>query len=60
MENELELSSTNLGIICSYYYIKIETVGSFVQKVTDNLKLTALLEIISECEELKDISYRPG
>ena len=37
VENEVELSATNLGIICSYYYIKIETIGNFVAKMNSRL-----------------------
>lgn len=53
-ENQMELTATNLGIICSYYYIKIESVGGFVEKIQENIKLKGLLEMISEAEELKD------
>jgi pre-mRNA-splicing helicase BRR2 len=60
VENEVDLTATNLGIICSYYYIKIETVGSFVERINPKLDVRSLLEILSEAEELKDFGYRPG
>lgn len=60
MQNEMDLTSTNLGIISSYYYIKIETVGNFVEQITENVKLKALLEMVCCAEELRDIAFRPG
>ena len=42
----MNLTSTNLGIISSYYYIKIETVGKFVEQITETIKLKSILELI--------------
>ena len=52
----MELVSTNLGIISSYYYIKIETIGNFVGKIqaNSNLKLKEILQMVCEAEELAD------
>lgn len=60
VSNEVDLSETNLGIICSYYYIKIESVAAIVEKISENMKLKGLLELICETEEVRDIGYRPG
>ena len=55
----MSLTSTNLGIISSYYYIKIETVGKFVEKITEAIKLKSLIELVCEAEELKHIAFKP-
>jgi len=49
-----------LGIVCSYYYISTSTIATFVEKLTDNLKMKSLIELLSEAYEFKDIAYRLG
>ncbi len=49
-----------MGIICSYYYIKIESVAGIVERISENIKLVDLLELISQTEEVKDVGYRLG
>ena len=58
-EEEDGLTSTNLGIICSYYYIKVETLAGYVQRVHENMKLKDAIQLISQAEELADFHYRP-
>lgn len=60
IEEERNLNATNLGIVCSYYYISTSTMATFVEKLTDNLKLKSLIELLSEAQEFHDISYRIG
>lgn len=42
-EDGLALTATNLGIICSYYYIKVETLANYVSKISDSSKLKSLI-----------------
>jgi pre-mRNA-splicing helicase BRR2 len=56
---ENTLVPTNLGIICSYYYIKVETLAVFLQRVTDSMKLKDVVALLSQAEELSDCQYRP-
>lgn len=59
-EKEPELSPTNLGIVCSYYYISVTTMATFVEKLTEDEKLRSLVELLSEATEFDFVSYRAG
>jgi hypothetical protein len=39
-----------LGIICSYYYINVETLATYVQKITENMKLKDIIELVSQAQ----------
>ena len=47
VEEDNELEAINSGIIANYYYIHIETVKNFSDKITSNSKLRELLFILS-------------
>lgn len=60
VRDEVELGDTNLGIICSYYYVKMESIGTIVGGITENVKMKGLLELVCGTEEVRDVGYRPG
>lgn len=60
VEEERNLNPTNLGIVCSYYYISTNTMATFVEKLTDNLKMKNLIELLSEAHEFREVAYRIG
>ncbi|KAG2296108.1 hypothetical protein Bca52824_042777 [Brassica carinata] len=60
MENELNISPSNLGRIASYYYISYTTVERFSSLLTSETKMKGLLEILTSASEYDLIPVRPG
>ena len=58
LEEEMELSPLNLGIIASYYYIKHSTIKDFSTSLTEGARLSSLLSIISQAKEFDQLSIR--
>ncbi|CAN6808070.1 unnamed protein product [Brassica oleracea] len=60
MENELNISPSNLGRIASYYYVSYTTVKRFSSLLTSETKMKSLLEILTSASEYDLIHVRPG
>ena len=60
VEEDNELEAINSGIIANYYYINIETVKNFSDKINANSKLRDLLFILSEAKEFEILNIRNG
>ncbi|CAD7700973.1 unnamed protein product, partial [Ostreobium quekettii] len=60
IEDGMDLSALNLGMIASYYYIKYTTIELFSSSLTAKTKLKGLLEILSAASEYDDLPLRPG
>jgi pre-mRNA-splicing helicase BRR2 len=58
VEDEMELSPLNLGIIASYYYIKYTTVELFNSSLTATTKLKGIIEILCSATEYGTIPMR--
>ncbi|KAF9159441.1 DEIH-box ATPase [Actinomortierella ambigua] len=58
LENEIEVSPLNLGMIAAYYNIHFSTVELFSSSLTPTTKLKGLLEIISTAAEFEGIAIR--
>ncbi|CAF3970139.1 unnamed protein product [Rotaria sp. Silwood2] len=58
IENEVDLSSLNLGMIAAYYYINYRTIELFNKSLTSNIKFHTLADIISNAAEYEDIPIR--
>lgn len=58
IEEEMELSPLNLGIIASYYYIKHGTIEHFINTLNEKANLPGLLSIISSTPEFETIEIR--
>ena len=56
IEEDVDLSSLNFGIIASYYYIKYTTIDIFARLMNPNFKLKQLLEIISKASEFDSVT----
>lgn len=54
----MDLTPTNLGIVCSYYYVRVETLSAFLQHIVENMKLVSIMEMLCEAEELAVFGYR--
>ncbi|XP_047332165.1 DExH-box ATP-dependent RNA helicase DExH12-like [Impatiens glandulifera] len=60
IEEEIDLSPLNLGMIASYYYISYTTIERFSSSLTAKTKLKGLLEILSSASEYSLLPIRPG
>ncbi|KAL9306847.1 putative RNA helicase [Arabidopsis thaliana] len=60
VEDEMELSPLNLGMIASYYYISYTTIERFSSLLSSKTKMKGLLEILTTASEYDMIPIRPG
>lgn len=58
VEDELDLTPLNLGMIASYYYIEYTTIELFASSLTSKSKIKGLLEILSSASEYSRIPIR--
>lgn len=58
VENEVDLSPLNLGMIAAYYSIHYTTIEVFSRALTANMKIKGLLELISSASEFSAIPVR--
>lgn len=58
VEDDMELSSLNLGMIASYYYIQYTTIELFASSVTQKTKIKGIMEIISAASEFSLLPIR--
>ncbi|KAE8057467.1 hypothetical protein FH972_014157 [Carpinus fangiana] len=60
VEDDMDLSPSNLGLIASYYYISYTTIERFSSSLTSKTKMKGLLEILASASEYAQIPIRPG
>ncbi|CAN0921129.1 DExH-box ATP-dependent RNA helicase DExH12 [Linum grandiflorum] len=60
IEDDMDLSPLNLGMIASYYYISYTTIERFSSSLTPKTKMRGLLEILSSASEYGQLPVRPG
>lgn len=60
VEDEMDLSAQNLGMISAYYYINYTTIELFASSLTAKTKMKGLLEIVSAASEFDNLTLRPG
>ncbi|KAF3512322.1 hypothetical protein F2Q69_00009382 [Brassica cretica] len=60
IEDEMNLSTPNLGMIASYYYISYTTIERFSSLLSSKTKMKGLLEILTSASEYDMIPIRPG
>ncbi|ERN11506.1 hypothetical protein AMTRI_Chr03g43880 [Amborella trichopoda] len=60
IEEDMDLSPLNLGMIASYYYISYTTIERFSSLLTAKTKLKGLIEILASASEYADLPIRPG
>ncbi|GAA5923960.1 hypothetical protein JCM1841_000119 [Sporobolomyces salmonicolor] len=58
IEDEMDVSALNLGMIAAYYNINYVTVDIFSMSLTEKTKLKGLLEIVSSAAEFENIPIR--
>ncbi|KAJ7961552.1 DExH-box ATP-dependent RNA helicase [Quillaja saponaria] len=60
IEDDMDLSPLNLGMIASYYYISYTTIERFASSLTSKTKMKGLLEILASASEYAQLPIRPG
>ncbi|XP_074274813.1 DExH-box ATP-dependent RNA helicase DExH12-like [Silene latifolia] len=60
IDDDMDLSPLNLGMIASYYYVSYTTIERFSSSLTPKTKLKGLLEILASASEYSDLPVRPG
>ncbi|EWM22383.1 u5 small nuclear ribonucleoprotein helicase [Nannochloropsis gaditana] len=60
VEEDVQLSPLNLGMIAAYYYVQYTTIELFASSVTAKTKVKGLLEILSSASEYGDLAIRQG
>ncbi|CAL0310752.1 unnamed protein product [Lupinus luteus] len=60
IEDDIDLSPLNLGMIASYYYISYTTIERFSSSLTLKTKMKGLLEVLSSASEYAHLPIRPG
>ncbi|XP_028784629.1 DExH-box ATP-dependent RNA helicase DExH12 [Neltuma alba] len=60
IEDDMDLSPLNLGMIASYYYISYTTIERFSSSLTSKTRMKGLLEVLSSASEYAQIPIRPG
>lgn len=60
IEDDMDLSPSNLGMIASYYYISYTTIERFSSSLTAKTKMKGLLEILASASEYALLPIRPG
>ncbi|ESQ34697.1 hypothetical protein EUTSA_v10006525mg [Eutrema salsugineum] len=60
IEDEMDLSPLNLGMIASYYYISYTTIERFSSLLSSKTKMKGLVEILTSASEYDTIPIRPG
>ncbi|CAN1127789.1 DExH-box ATP-dependent RNA helicase DExH12 [Linum perenne] len=60
IEDDMDLSPLNLGMIASYYYISYTTIERFSSSLTPKTKMRGLLEILASASEYGQLPVRPG
>jgi pre-mRNA-splicing helicase BRR2 len=60
VEDDMELSPLNLGMIAAYYYISYSTIELFSSSLTAKTKMKGLVEILCSAAEYDTLPMRPG
>eukprot|EP00112_Aurelia_sp_Birch-Aquarium-sp1_P011482 Seg2414.1 transcript_id=Seg2414.1/GoldUCD/mRNA.D3Y31 product="U5 small nuclear ribonucleoprotein 200 kDa helicase" protein_id=Seg2414.1/GoldUCD/D3Y31 len=58
IEDDINVSPLNLGMIAAYYYINYTTIESFSASLTAKTKLKGLIEIIASAHEYENLPIR--
>ncbi|XP_019848948.1 PREDICTED: U5 small nuclear ribonucleoprotein 200 kDa helicase-like [Amphimedon queenslandica] len=58
IDDDMDLSPLNLGMIASYYYINYTTIELFSMSLNEKTKLRGLIEILCSASEYEDLPIR--
>ncbi|CAI7778033.1 unnamed protein product [Closterium sp. NIES-53] len=60
MEDDMDLSPLNLGMIAAYYYISYTTIEAFSGSLAPKTRLKGLIEVVASASEYGELPMRPG
>jgi pre-mRNA-splicing helicase BRR2 len=60
VEDDIDLSPLNLGMIASYYYVQYTTLELFASSITAKTKFKGLSEILAAASEFAQMTIRSG
>ncbi|XVE68357.1 hypothetical protein DITRI_Ditri09bG0061800 [Diplodiscus trichospermus] len=60
IEDDMDLSPLNLGMIASYYYISYTSIERFSSSLNSKTKMKGLLEILASASEYANLPIQPG
>ena len=60
IEDDMDLSPLNLGMIAAYYYIASTTIEAFAASLGAKTRLKGLLEVLAGASEFDELPMRPG
>merc|ERR1719330_2212904 len=60
IEEEMDTSPLNLGMIAAYYYINYTTIELFSMSLNNKTKIRGLIEIVAAAAEFEDLEIRHG
>ena len=60
IEDDMDTSPLNLGMIAAYYYINYTTIELFSMSLGNKTKIRGLIEIIAAAAEFEDLEIRHG
>ena len=60
VEDDMDTSPLNLGMIAAYYYINYTTIELFSMSLNNKTKIRGLIEIVAAASEFEDLQLRHG
>ena len=60
IEDDMDTSPLNLGMIAAYYYINYTTIELFSMSLTSKTKIRGLIEIVAAAAEFEELTIRHG
>ncbi|KAK2712756.1 U5 small nuclear ribonucleoprotein 200 kDa helicase-like [Artemia franciscana] len=60
IEDEIDVSALNLGMIAAYYYINYTTIELFSMSLNNKTKIRGLMEIVAAANEYEKVPIRQG
>ncbi|CAI5971829.1 unnamed protein product, partial [Closterium sp. NIES-64] len=60
IEDDMDLSPLNLGMIAAYYYISYTTIEAFSGSLGPKTRLKGLIEVVASASEYGELPMRPG
>ena len=60
VEDDMDTSPLNLGMIAAYYYINYTTIELFSMSLNNKTKIRGLVEIVAAASEFEDLQLRHG
>ena len=60
IEDDMDLSPLNLGMICAHYYVRYTTIELFASSLAAKTRTKGILEVLAAATEFDELPLRPG